>query len=85
MNFNNFNLVYKLKELIPQFYLRIIISWINSKSEKESDHLSYKQIRQQLIWGNTNIKLNGKCLIFKNWINSKILFLNDIIDNKGNI
>ena len=83
MNFNNINLVYKLKELIPQFYLRIIKSWINTKSEKELDHLSYKQIRQQLIWGNKNIKLNGKCLIFKNWINSKILFLNDIIDNKG--
>lgn len=48
INFNNINLVNKLKETLP----RIIISWTNLKSEKESDQLSNKQIRQQLIWDN---------------------------------
>ena len=45
----------------------------------------FKTIRQQLIWGNKRIKLKGKSLIFRNWIDSNIKYINDIIDEEGNI
>ena len=35
--------------------------------------------------GNRNIKFNGKCLIYNNWIKDKIIFINDLIDDNGNI
>ena len=32
---------------------------------------------QQLIWGNKDIKFNGKCLIYNKWMKDNILFIND--------
>ncbi len=44
---------------------------------------SYFDIRTEVIWGNRYIKHNGKCLIFENWINSNIIFINDLLSNTG--
>ena len=38
-----------------------------------------------MLWGNRFIKYKGKCLLFVNWIESGILYINDIITNNGNI
>jgi hypothetical protein len=42
-------------------------------------------VRKQIIWGNKFIKYKGKSLMIENWINSGIIFINDIIDHQGNI
>ena len=38
-----------------------------------------------MLWGNKYIKRNGKCLIFHNWIESNITYVNDILSNEGTI
>ena len=38
-----------------------------------------------MLWGNKNIKFKGKCLVYLNWIKDGIIFINDIIDQKGHI
>ena len=40
---------------------------------------------KQIIWGNKFITYKGKSLMIENWINSGIIFINDIIDGQGNI
>ena len=37
-----------------------------------------REIRNQNIWGNKYIKFNNKSLIYKNWIDSNLLYVNDI-------
>ena len=45
----------------------------------------YFQVRKQIIWGNKFIKYKGKSLMIENWINSGIIFTNDIIYDQRNI
>ena len=44
---------------------------------------SFAEIRKQIIWGNSYIRLNNKTLVFKTWIKSGIRYINDIINNDG--
>ena len=37
------------------------------------------------IWGNEYIKFNNKSLIDKNWIDSSLLYVNDITDENGRV
>ena len=70
---------------IPEFYLEIIKTWIKYKNTEKHIPLNYSNIRQQIIWGNQDIMLKGKSLLFKNWIKSNIMYMNDIIDKDGHI
>ena len=54
-------------------------------ANKDNPPNNFRLVRQQIIWGNQHIALKGKCLILKNWINSSILYVNDILDNEGKI
>ena len=47
--------------------------------------MNFKNIRQQILWGNKLIKFQGKCLVFINWIKEGFIYVNDIIDQNGNI
>ena len=73
------------KSYIPEFYKDIIDTWIHVNQHNFTQHNSFENIRKAVIWGNRDIKYQGQCLIFKNWINSGIFFINDIIDELGNI
>ena len=42
----------------------------------------FATIRKQLIWGNTYIKGEGKCLLFNNWIDRNIIYINNRLDEK---
>jgi hypothetical protein len=42
----------------------------------------FRTVRQEIIWGNQHIKFKNKSLIYLNWINDGIIFINDIIDHK---
>ena len=69
---------------IPDFYKDLIENWLHSKKESIKSE-TFEQIRKQIIWGNQEIKFLNKCIIFKEWIKSGIIFVNDIIDENGNI
>lgn len=55
----------------------------NNKSTKTPKH--FHEIRKQVIWGNRFIKYKGKCLVFHSWINSDLIFINDILNKNGKI
>ena len=43
----------------------------------------FAEIRKQLIWGNKFIMFKNKSLMFDNWINSDLIYINDILNEKG--
>jgi hypothetical protein len=45
----------------------------------------FAEIRKQLIWGNKLIMLKIKSLMFDNWINSDLIYINDILNENGEI
>ena len=73
-----------IQTFISTFYIDLIKTWIKCR-DTEPEPIKYSDIRKQMLWGNQYIKHNGKCLLMKNWINSGIYFINDILDEKGNI
>ena len=79
-NVNNINNLY-----IPDFYKDLIETWLNAKKRETQKIKTYVDIRKQIIWGNEEIKLFNKSLIFKAWIDSGISFINDIINENGDI
>ena len=72
--------------VIPEFYKNILELWIQTNNiQQQEAPKHFADIRKEVLWGNKYIKYKGKSLIFKNWISSEILFVNDIIDRNGTI
>ena len=70
---------------IPEFYIDIIETWLEIKNVNKSPQINtFDQIRKQMR-GNQEIKYFNKCLLFKEWIKSDIFFVNDLINEKGEI
>ena len=67
---------------IPEFYRDILKSWIKAGGGQTRVSMNFINIRKQVIWGNKFITLNNKPLFYSNWINSKIIFINDVLDDK---
>jgi hypothetical protein len=44
----------------------------------------FAEIRKQIIWGNKFIMFKIKSLMFDNWINSDLIYINDILNEKPN-
>lgn len=70
---------------IPDFYRDVIACWIKTGGGQVGTPKSFKDIRKQIIWGNKFIKNGKKNIIFHNWINSGLIFINDIIDKEGKV
>jgi len=45
----------------------------------------FAEIRKQLIWRSKFIMFKNKSLMFDNWINSDLIYINDILDENGEI
>ena len=69
---------------IPQFYKEAILSWHSCGGGLKSSQ-SETEIRKQLIWGNKIIQSKGKTLFYKNWHKSSINFIDDLLDETGNL
>ena len=70
-------------ENLPAFY--IIMCWVKTKGGQVPNTKKFTNIRKQLIWGNKYIKVDGKKLLFNNWINSHTIYINDLLDEKGKL
>ena len=77
----NFTTLNCFKEL-PEFYQDIVKNWFDIKNET-SFPSDFKTIRKEIIWGNRYITYKNKPLIWKNWIKSNIIHINDIVDENG--
>jgi hypothetical protein len=70
---------------ISEFYKVIINCWVEFGDGKAKTPTNFREIRNQNIWGNKYIKFNNKSLIYKNWIDSILLYVNDIIEENGRV
>ena len=73
---------FKQLQNLPVFYRQCIMAWKMCKSDF-SPCLTAEDIRQQLLWGNGNIKNKKLCFFWKHWVSSNILVIGDIINEKG--
>ena len=89
--FNTFNVNIDDIKYLPKsknlsaFYGDIIMCWVIAKGGQFPNTKHFTNIRKQLIWGNKYIKVDGKNLLFNNWINSHIIYINDLLDEKGKL
>ena len=70
---------------LPSFYSDLIQNWFKFRNIDKTCPRTFFDIRKQLIWGNDLIKHDNKPLFFHNWIKSKLLFVNDVINEHGEI
>jgi hypothetical protein len=70
---------------LSKFYKCLLSIWIQFKqlSGNYIEATKHYEIRKEILWGNKFIKCNNKSLLFKNWIDSDIIFVNDIISDIG--
>ena len=69
---------------LPLFYHEVISSWISCGRGLKAPQ-SQTEIRKQLIWGNKYIQTKGKTLFYKNWHKNNINFIDDLLDETGNL
>ena len=62
---------------IPEFYKKVLTSWIKTGGGQLSSPLTFSNVRKQILWGNRFITFENKYLFFKEWIISGIFFVND--------
>ena len=80
----NFGCVRNLKCIkLPLFYKKLLEAWVNAGGGCMDEPKSFASIRKQVIWGNQFIKCNRNFLLFKNWIDDDIMYINDIISPLG--
>jgi hypothetical protein len=85
MNRNNCKSIENFND-IPEFYQELINCWVEFGGGQTKTPTNYREIRNQYIWGNKYIKFNNKSLIDKkNWIDSNLLYINDITDENGRV
>jgi hypothetical protein len=69
-----------LKHIPDIFYKEIIETWVKlnyNEPEKVED------ILRQVIWNNSLLKIDGKAINYKSWIDKGIIFIRDLLDNTG--
>jgi hypothetical protein len=66
----------------PDFYWQVLQSWFAFKELTLKSRNAY-DIRRESLWLNRNIKLNGKELRSKNWEESGIYIIHDILRENG--
>ena len=69
---------------IPHFYKNLISTWYSCKFQPLQSLLNVRDIRHQILWGNSLIKYKGKMLYYPGWIKKKIIYINDVFDVDGN-
>ena len=45
--------------------------------------MHFSEVLNQPLWGNRLLMCNNKCIIFKEWINSDLLYVKDLVNNSG--
>ena len=70
---------------IPDFYKEILQTLIKIGGGQTKTLTHFAEIRKQLIWGNKFIMFKNKSLMFDNWINSDLIYINDILNENGEI
>ena len=74
---------YELKLLdlknLPSFYKNVLAVWQELNSKEPID---VKEIQHEILWNNQFIKINGKSIYYKTWVNRGILKVCDLLDTQ---
>ena len=70
---------------MPEFYQEVFCSYNASKTLIPFNRLNPLHILNQPIWGNQYFMCNDKCLYFKEWIDSNVLLVRDVINRDGTV
>ena len=82
MSFKSVNSMQILQTCNP-FYSAVLVAYNTCKSIKNPENMSAFEILNQPLFGNHLLKACDKCLFFKEWINSKVLYIKDLINVNG--
>ena len=67
---------------LPKFYQEVIVGYNKSKLIPKPENR--EDILDQVLWGNRHLKVNlpqhrtNKCIFYKSWINSGIIYIKDL-------
>ena len=59
------------------FLQEVLLSWVNVINTDVSNN---EYVGKQIIWNNKNIQINKKSIIYKNWFNKGIKYIEHIYD-----
>ena len=65
---------------LPDFYNDILKYWQNTRFAFQKN----TSPRNEIIWNNHNIIIDGKAPFYKSWLEKNILRVEDLLDNNGN-
>ena len=87
MNLDSLKSLNKYSIQLTPFYTELVNTWIefNKLHHLNKQIENFEHIRKQIIWGNKFIKHKGKCLLYKHWIETGIIFINDLLTEEGNL
>lgn len=69
---------------LPKFYQEVIFCWHSCGGGLKAPQ-SETEIRKQVIWGNKFIQSKNKTLFYHHWYKNNIIFIDDLLDDTGNI
>jgi hypothetical protein len=67
---------------VDSFYQDIFSTWASLHSRQPTTN---EQVMRETIWNNSYIKVNFKTLYYTEWIRKGILFIQDLVDDTGQI
>ena len=80
----NANLEKHIPFALPSFYKEVIYCWHLSGGGNKAPK-NANDFKTEILWGNKFIQSKGKAIYFKNWKDSNINFVDDILDMQGNL
>lgn len=69
---------------MPDYYKHLIESWYNCKGLLDRP-VHFKDIRRQIIWGNRHVLHKNKPLWFQHWVDSGIVYVDDLLSEERSI
>ena len=73
----------QILETCNPFYTAVLVAYNTCKHIKNPENMSAFDILNQPLFGNHLFMAGDKCLFFKEWISSKVLYIKDLINVNG--
>ena len=74
---------FKILQHCSKFYVDILIAYNKCKGIMPFEKMSVFEILNQPLWGNRLLMCDNKCIIFKEWIKSDLLYVKDLVNKNG--
>ena len=72
-------------QVLSIFYRNMSETRVRHGGRSRDTPKSFVDLRSQVIWGNQLIQHKNKCLFYNHWINDNIIYVNDLLNQNGEI